>query len=244
MISERKYLKLRVLAAYLLCSFALVSCGGGDDEADGSSGSNGDSGYGLGGVLFCAAMVLTSGDDACVEAAMSGSSSSGGGFSGGGTTGGGGASSGPPQPGPQDHSYLMHGNEYEPNNTLMNANIPRFAVRSDPNDQTGWIVSGAANDQADLRDAFALTPRRAYRYRIALCPPGERACENQVGLDPLTLFWRLLDQDGNEITSSQGAWSNKTHVELYAGLVYYVVVDAGDTMGATVDYKLYVYEQR
>ena len=138
----------------------------------------------------------------------------------------------------------MPNDEIEPNNELINSNVPQFAIRTDPNDQTGWIVSGSANDVDDMRDAFALTPRRAYRYRISLCPPGERACENVIGMDPLTLFWRLLDHDGNEIMSSQGASSNKANVELDAGLIYYVVVDAGDAMGVDVEYKLYVFEQR
>jgi hypothetical protein len=131
----------------------------------------------------------------------------------------------------------------EPNNDLMNANIPQSANRPDPSDQTGWMVNGSANDFNDTRDAFALTPNRAFRYWIALCPPGDvAACSGPVGMDPLTLFWRLLDQDGNEITSSQGAFSNKTLVTLNAGLLYYVVVDAGDTMGVNVQYKLKVFE--
>ena len=52
----------------------------------------------------------------------------------------------------------------------------------------------------------------------------------------------LCFSTGNEIASSQSAYSNKAYIALDAGLMYYVVVDAGDTMGATVEYKLYVFE--
>lgn len=240
MIIKSKQLKRLTILALSAGMLGLTGCGEGEGGGDKSPATNSTGGgSSLGNFLFCVALILSSGNDACATAAASGSSGS----SGGGSSGGSGSGGSTP-PVLNNPSYLMTGNEMEPNNDLINANVPQPAYRTDPNDQTGWIVDGSANDIDDTRDAFALTPRRAYRYRIALCPPGERACENAVGMDTLTLFWRLLDQDGNEITSSQGAYSNKTNVMLDAGLMYYVVVDAGDTMGANVDYKLYVYEQR
>jgi hypothetical protein len=217
MILEANQLRTLRILAISACMLGLAGCGGGDDEGENSSASNsGYSGISVGGALLCIAQILTSGNDECATAAVSGSSESSGSNSGGASGGSGGATSVTSG----NHSYLMTGNEIEPNNELINANVPRFATRTDSNDQTGWVVDGSANDVDDTRDAFALTPRRAYRYRISLCPPGERACENLVGMDPLTLFWRLLDQYGNEITSSQGASSNKTHAMLDAGLMY------------------------
>lgn len=246
MITRAKRLKTLMILALSASALGLAGCGGGDDKGSSDTSSR-NGGSSLGGFLLCAALILTSGDDACASAAVSGSSSSGSGrpgSSGSGSSGSGSSGgSGGTLPPSGNHSYLATGDEMEPNNQLINANVPQFAHRIDRDDQTGWIVDGSASDLDDTRDAFALTPRRAYRYRISLCPPGERACENVIGMDPLTLFWRLLDQDGNEITSSQGAHANKTHVMLDAGLMYYVVVDAGDTMGASVEYKLYVYEQ-
>jgi hypothetical protein len=115
-------------------------------------------------------------------------------------------------------------------------------TRSNYDDKTGWYLEGKVDDVNDTRDAFALTPRRAFRYRIELCPPGHGSCIPDIGMDPLTIFWRLFDHDGNEITSSQAASSNRQYVNLEAGLMYYVVVDAGDTMGTRVGYRLYVHE--
>ncbi len=237
---ESKQLKKFIFLAISAAILGLSGCGGGGggESAPAPAPDTGDSGSSVGAALLCFALVLVSGDDECVTAAVSGSGSTGSSGSGGSSNTG-----GSPPPTSGNRSYLMDGSEMEPNNELINANIPRFATRTDPNDQTGWIVTGTVNDVGDTRDAFAVTPRRSYRYRIALCPPGERACENLIGMDPLTLFWRILDQDGNEITSTQGAYSNKAHVMLDAGVLYYVVVDAGDAMGVNVEYRLYVYEQ-
>jgi hypothetical protein len=220
MILEANQLRTLRILAISACMLGLAGCGGGDDEGENSSASNsGYSGISVGGALLCIAQILTSGNDECATAAVSGSSESSGSNSGGASGGSGGATSVTSG----NHSYLMTGNEIEPNNELINANVPRFATRTDSNDQTGWVVDGSANDVDDTRDAFALTPRRAYRYRISLCP--------------LTLFWRLLDQYGNEITSSQGASSNKTHAMLDAGLMYYIVVDAVLQSGSGSTYR-------
>ena len=35
---------------------------------------------------------------------------------------------------------------------------------------------------------------------------------------------------------------NSRHTTFDAGVLYYLTVDAGDTMGVTVDYRLFVYE--
>ena len=245
MIFEAKQLKKRTFLALSACLLALTGCGGGDDEGGNSSAANSSGGgSSLGGVLLCVALVLTSGDDSCVTAAVSGSSgSSSSGSSSSGSSGDSGGSSGSPPTAENNSIYLADNNEMEPNNELINANVPQFAIRPDPNDQTGWMVNGSANDANDTRDAFALTPHRSYYYWIALCPPGDvAACSGPIGMDPLTLFWRLLDQDGNEIASSQGAFSNKTRVTLDAGVMYYIVVDAGDTMGTDVAYKIKAFE--
>ena len=242
-ISKRlKQLTILVLST---CVLVLAGCGGGDDEGGHSSVANSSNGgFSLGAALLCTALVLTTGDDSCVTAAVSGSSSSSSSGSSGGSVSSGGSSS-PPPSAADNNIYLAANNEMEPNNELINANIPQYSSRPDPSDQTGWIVNGSANDFNDTRDAFALTPHRAFRYWIALCPPGDvTACYGPVGMDPVTLFWRLLDQDGNEIASSQGTDSNKTLVTLEAGVLYYIVVDAGDTMGVNVQYKLKAFEMQ
>jgi hypothetical protein len=58
-----------------------------------------------------------------------------------------------------------------------------------------------------------------------------------LAMGPLTLFWRLLDQDRNEITSSLGASSNKTRVKLGAGLMYYIAVDSVLQSGSGSTYR-------
>lgn len=235
-------LKRIMIAALSAAALGLAGCGG-EEGKDKDTESSRDDGLGLGGVLLCTAIVLTSGNDDCVSSAGSGSSGSGGstGSTGGGTTGGSGGSTTTTTT--NQIVKFQRGIELEPNDDLINATVPRFPFGADPGQKMGWYVEGTVNDANDTRDAFALTPRRAFRYRIELCPPGHGSCIPNVGIDPLTVFWRLLDHDGNEIMSSQGATSNKALPNLDAGLLYYVVVDAGDTMGTPVGYRLYVHEQ-
>ena len=218
-------------------ALALAGCG---DESEGKSKNSSDAGASIGAGLLCFAIVLTSGDDECFTAAVSGGSGSG---SGGTGSGGGGTGGGQSQPSADQTVYFKRAHELEPNDDLINANVPQFPYRANANEKTGWYAEGAINDSSDTRDVFALTARRDYRYRIELCPPGHGSCIPDIGIDPLTVFWRLLDYDGNEITSSQGDYSNREYVNLNAGLMYYIVVDAGDTMGARVGYRLYVHEQ-
>jgi len=237
MIIESKCLIRKIILIISACALGLAGCGGGEDDSSSSPSSS--DGTSLGGFLLCVAVVLTSGDDSCASGSSSSSTSSGSSNS----SSGSGSSANPMQNAATNSIYLAANNEMEPNNELINANVPQYANRPDPADQTGWMVNGSVNDANDTRDAFALTPHRSYSYWIALCPPGDvTACVGPVGMDPLTLFWRLLDQDGNEITSSQGEYSNKTRVILDAGVMYYIVVDAGDTMGVSVQYKLKAFE--
>ena len=235
MNTKSNSLKRLMILALSACALGLAGCGEDDDNKSSSSNSGG--GGSVGGFLFCVAVVLTSGDDSCATNAVSGSGGSGSSGSSGSTGSGDSTSTSS-----NNTVHFERAWEYEPNNDLINANVPLFPTRSNYDDKTGWYLEGKVDDVNDTRDAFALTPRRAFRYRIELCPPGHGSCIPDIGMDPLTIFWRLFDHDGNEITSSQAASSNRQYVNLEAGLMYYVVVDAGDTMGTRVGYRLYVHE--
>ena len=77
-----------------------------------------------------------------------------------------------------------------------------------------------------------------------LCPPEGSTCSDNSGIDTLTAFFRVLDQGGNVLLTSEADTDdgNSRHTTFDAGVLYYLTVDAGDTMGVTVDYRLFVYE--
>jgi len=77
-----------------------------------------------------------------------------------------------------------------------------------------------------------------------LCPPEGSKCSDNSGIDTLTAFFRVLDQGGNVLLTSEADTDdgNSRHTTFDAGVLYYLTVDAGDTMGVTVDHRLFVYE--
>lgn len=248
MFTETKKLKNRVRTAILLVLPLFAACGGGggDDEAAPSEPS--DTGASVGGVLACVVVILVSGDDGCASAASSSSGGSGlGGPGDGGYDTGGSdpADSGPGDSGSTDLLPRLHRNvELEPNNDLMNANLPMYATRQIPDQPIGWIEVGTINDADDVRDVFAFTPVQAREYMLVLCPPEGTACTDTDGIDTLTAFFRILDQDGNVLLTSQADTENgnRHQMMLDAGVLYYATVDAGDTMATAVGYRFLAYE--
>ena len=91
---------------------------------------------------------------------------------------------------------------------------------------------------------FAFTPNQTRNYNLALCPPNSGICNRDTGIDTLTAFFRVLDQDGNVLLTSEADTvnGNRHGMTLNAGVLYYITVDAGDTMGVTVGYRIFVYE--
>jgi hypothetical protein len=233
MLTRKETLKNLIRVA-VLANFALVAaCGGGGGD-DASPPSNDESSGP--GVVACIILTLATNQLAC---GSSGSSSP--------------PSSSPPSSTPPPSTpptsagaalVIRHNNEFEPNGDLGNANLPSSPTRNSPDQEIGWNVDGSIDDVTDITDTFAFTPNQTRNYSLALCPPKSGICNGNTGIDTLTAFFRVLDQDGNVLLTSEADTinGNRHGITLDAGVLYYVTVDAGDTMGVTVGYRIFVYE--
>lgn len=231
MFTEFGNLKSLARGAALALLPIIAACGGGGDDSatadDKGPGSN---------PIACIIVILASGQTDCANGGSSSKPSSVGQSTG--TS---------PAAGPSIPStgHQIQGNqEFESNDELANANLPLSPTRTTSDSQIGWYVAGSIDDVTDTRDAYAFTPDRTSKYTVALCPPEGSGCSETAVIDTLTAFFRVLDQDGNVLLTSQADAEdgNSQKMTFDAGVFYYVTVNAGDTMGVTVDYRLFVYE--
>jgi hypothetical protein len=228
MFANIRTLKNLVFLAVLAACPLFAGCGGGGDEP---AASNDDDSSGPG-IITCIIVILATGENVCDKSGSSSPTSLSQG-------------SPAPQAPPISSALLLQQNEeFEPNSDLANANLPQSATRTSTDQAIGWYVDGSIDDVSDITDAFAFTPLQTREYVLALCPPGSNSCNGGTGIDALTAFFRVLDQDGNVLLTSEADTDNGNdqRMTLDAGVFYYVTVDAGDTMGVTVDYRLFVYE--
>jgi hypothetical protein len=232
MFTESTNLKaLAHVAAFSLLPLIAACGGGGDDSSADNSGPGTNP-------VACIIVILASGQTDCINGDSSSKPSS--------VSQAAGAADSQPASSITNAAPVLQGNqEFESNDELANANLPASAARSTADTQIGWYVAGSIDDIADTRDAFAFTPNRTSEYAIALCPPGGSSCDESAEIDTLTAFFRVLDQDGKVLLTSQADTDegNSHQVTFDAGVLYYVTVEAGDTMGVTVDYRLFVYEK-
>ena len=237
-----KQLKKLVILSVSAVLPLFAGCGGGDGDEGGSDSAQTDSGAGFAGALMCVAVLLVSGDDQCVENAVSGSSSGSSGGGGSGSGSGGGSGSTPP---PGSNPTMIKLNlEFEPNNSLANANIMSYPMRNVPSDKVGWMVDATVSDIDDAVDVFTFTSDRSGNQMIQLCAPGGPGCVQSVGIDPLTAFFRILDQHGTVLRTTQGGavGQNAQLMHIDSGALYYIEVSAADTMGATFEYSMRAYD--
>jgi len=231
MLTRIRTLKNQIRVAVLALIPLVAGCGGGGGD-DASPSDGGDS---LGTTLVtCIIVTLATGQAGCGSSGSSSPPSS--------------PPPSPPPPPPPSSSgaalVIRPYNELEPNGDLATANLPTYPTRSSPGQRVGWYAVGSINDVTDITDAFAFTPNQTREYYLSLCPPEGSICDDNSRIDTLTAFFRVLDQDGTVLFTSEADTidGNKYFATLAAGVLYYVTVDAGDTMGVTVDYRLYVYE--
>jgi hypothetical protein len=229
---SRKLKNLYKLATLSVFSL-LAACGGGEDDPGPQAVETGPN------LLACGLAVVTGGD---TDTWCSGSGGSDG-------TSGSGDSTPPPTAPPTNSGtiYLLVHNEVEPNNQIASANPVGWGSRKAADDGVGWIMNGTSHDIDDQVDAFTFVAERTMYFRIFLCPESGSECERSTGdHDPITVFFRVLDQDGNVLETTQGGGlgHNNIRIQINAGVVYYVTVMAGDTMGAAVEYNLRMYESR
>jgi hypothetical protein len=225
MFTARRTLNDLFRVAVLAVLPLFAGCGGGDSAPADDNDASGP------GVITCVIIILATGDTACANSSDSSTTSVH-------------SSSNAAAPNSDSEPLLRQNEELEPNNDLANANLPSYAARTSTGQEIGWYVVGSIDDLTDITDAFAITPNQTRDHVLALCPPESSICDANTGIDTLTAFFRVLDQDGNVLLTSEADTEsgNNNRITFDAGMLYYVTVDAGDTMGVTVDYRLFVYE--
>lgn len=233
MFTEFANLKSLARGAAVALLPMIAACGGGGDD----SATAEDKGPGTN-PIACIIVILASGQTDCIDGGSSSKPSS--------VSQSTGASAAPAAGSsiPSSGHQIRGNQELESNDELANANLPLSPTRASSDTRIGWYVAGSIDDVTDTRDAFAFTPDQTSEYSIALCPPAGSSCNNGTEIDSLTAFFTVLDQDGNVLLTSQADTDtgNNQQTTFDAGVFYYVTVDAGDTMGAVIDYRLFVYE--
>ena len=119
--------------------------------------------------------------------------------------------------------------EYEPNNTLNNANPVVVA-------DSAISISGQLETINDTADNFVFTPVRTGNYHVYLCAD---ACDQALLNKALSLM--ILDQSQTTIAAtSLGMVGEKAlSIQLSAGLAYYAEVTV---YGASQNYRLVIVE--
>ena len=146
----------------------------------------------------------------------------------------------PPQaqpPGSNIVKMAFHA-EYEPNNTLDNANP--FGFRSATADEhIGMEISGSLEHDTDATDFFIFTPPRSGHFLVYLCAD---TCVETLHSDEVYLM--VYDQSQSTLAGTAvGAFEAQSlGVDLVAGLAYYVEVNGYNANAGPTkkDYKLVI----
>ena len=207
------HIRTLILGLTLVC---LAACG--DDDEDDNSSSGGVDG---GAVLFCFAYLITSGDDECLNTALSS-----------------GSSSGPSSSVNTSVRYVLN-TEYEPNNDWLSANPLVMESSSKPD---GFSADGNVSTTSDQADTFSFSRRNSRKFRFVLCPKGDRLCNQYGEIKTMTAHIEVLNSYGNLIASTEGGDRNLLETHIQAGPTYYVKVVASHSVGVSVDYHLTAHE--
>lgn len=152
------------------------------------------------------------------------------------TGGGGGSSSGGTSN--QTAINVRSFDEYEPNNTLDNAN-PVYFPPTGGSTREGIKVLGVIRDVDDISDFFVFTPTRTGDYTISIRRGNCNCTATANGI-----YLMIYDQSQTTIVSTpigtEAVLLLKTR--LNGGMAYYVEVNGTDTLGVHVVYDLLIHE--
>ncbi len=144
----------------------------------------------------------------------------------------------PPAPPSSDTVKMQHHVEYEPNNTLDNANPIGFRSAA-PDEHIGIDITGTVNQADDAADFFIFTPPRTGHFLVYLCAD---TCTESLQSDAVYLM--VYDQSQTTLTGTPvgAVETQQLGVDLVAGLAYYVEVHGYNTGSVTADYKLVIID--
>jgi len=138
--------------------------------------------------------------------------------------------------------------DVEPNNSISAASVASFPTPYFPEQVVGFFVRGTINNLTDGIDTYAFTAARSRTFAFGLCSSREDPCSIPLhadrSLDVGIAFLSVVDQFGTVLLSSQGDTVNRNvqKMSIDAGVLYYVMVVAEDTMNEDRDYNLTVVE--
>ena len=132
----------------------------------------------------------------------------------------------------------------EPNNSISTPGQASLNSRL-PSGRGGFAVNGSFNSSSDPADVFIFTLTASGNIEFTLCFM-DSSCSNSAGnrIDVGTAYISVLDQDGAVIWSAIDGPDSGNIQEFWldAGVPYYVMVVAADTMGSDLAYRLKVVE--
>ena len=128
--------------------------------------------------------------------------------------------------------------EFEPNNSLDNANIAEFPT-APPESKVGVDIVGSVQQTDDVADYFIFTPTRSKRHSIYVCAD---TCSELVRSD--MVYVSLYDQYQTTINSTPIGTAEEQFLsaELTAGLAYYVEIHGYNTGPGAYDYRLVIMD--
>ena len=234
--------KTLILAALALL---LVGCGGGGDDPAPSSrstntGSSGNSPVEQG-VLNILCFVVSLGQSGCLDNdGVSAPDTS--------TT----TTPIPNAPGcngpdrcvPGSTSVYSTAYDIEPNNSIATASVASLPAAQNFERRLGFVANGTINNLTDGVDTYAFTAARSRTFGLQICAPTPPDICRNGSLDLSLAYFSVLDQFGNVLLSSQGdtVSGNYQQMHIDAGVLYYVMVLAEDTMNVDREYTLRVFE--
>ena len=211
-------IRMLILGLTLVC---LAACG--DDDEDDNSSNSASNGSGNGGAtLYCVTYLIVSGNDECLETALSSS----------------GSSASPSSSVNTSVRYVLN-TEYEPNNDWLSANPLVMESSSNPD---GFSADGQVTTTTDQADTFSFSRRNSRNFRFVLCPKGDRLCNQYGEIKTMSAHIEVLNSYGNLIASTEGGERNLLETHIQAGPTYYVKVVASYSVGVSVNYHLTAHE--
>jgi hypothetical protein len=160
----------------------------------------------------------------------------------------------PPSVGSAEDSPLISFEAFdvEPNDDLATASAASFPSPLVPEQSVGFLVEGTINnrpygaDSYDVVDTYAFTAARSRTFVFQLCSFRSSCNPLTLGgsIDVATAYFSVIDQSGSVLLSSRGnnVSGNVQHLNIDAGVLYYVKVTVENTVLEEQEYTLRVFE--
>ena len=134
--------------------------------------------------------------------------------------------------------------DIEPNNSIATASVVSLPAAQNFERRLGFVANGTINNLTDGVDTYAFTAARSRTFGLQICAPTPPDICRNGSLDLSVAYFSVLDQFGNVLLSSRGDAVNGNYQQIHidAGVLYYVMVLAEDTMNVDREYTLRVFE--